>query len=221
MANVGGTRIAGALGSLGVCVLALLLPGCASTAPELQSPRVGTAEPELDSGLESGLRILEAREQGLELPLPDAAAWRRDPRERHSWVARHLRSSSQLVLRAWRYEAIARPEDCEQQARLWRRELPTFAPADQIEQSERLLAGYRSRLTVGVRESPREPGRLLGHVLAFGSDARRCLLLSFSTTATGAAARSVVARRLAIVETTVLQGLRRLDIEGRVTVPRL
>lgn len=221
MASAGRTRIAAALGSLAVCTLALSLLGCSRPVPERPAATAARAGSALDSGLEHGLRIVEARDQGLELPLPDAAGWRRDPRERHSWVARHLRSSSQLVLRAWRFDDIARPEACEQQARLWRRDLPSFAPLDQIDQSERLLGGYRSRVMVGVRESPREPGRLLGHVLAFGSDARSCLLLAFSTTATGAAARSVIARRLAIMEGTVLQRLRRLDIEDRVTVPRL
>lgn len=166
--------------------------------------------------------MLEAKGQGLEFPLPDAAGWRLDGRERHSWVARHLPSSSQLVVRAWRFEDIARPEDCERQARLWRRELPRLAPSEQIAEAEQLLAGaYRSRVTVGVRRAKREPGRLLGHVLAFGSDARDCLLVAFSTTATGASARAVIAKRLAIVERTVFQRLRRLDIEGRVSVPRL
>lgn len=222
MANAGGTRIAGALGTLAVCALVPCLPGCSHPVRERPPSAAAAAAPAVDSGLESGLRLLEAMGQGLEFPLPDAAGWKRDPRERHSWVARHLRSSSQLVVRAWRFEDIARPEDCEQQARLWRSELPTFSPTERIEQSERLLAGvYRGHVTVGVRGSSREPGRLLGHVLAFGSDARSCLLLAFSTTATGPAAHSVIARRLAIIDGTVFQRLRRLDIEGRVSVPRL
>lgn len=218
MANTGGTGFWKARRLLAWCAL---LPGCAHSFSE-RPAAVAPAAPAEDSGLEAGLRVLEARDQGLEFPLPDASGWRRDPRERHSWVARHRRSSSQLVVRAWRFEDIARPDDCEQQARLWRRELPTFSPTEQVEHSERLLAGvYRGRVTIGVRGSAREPGRLLGHALAFGSDARDCLMLAFSTTATGAAARSVIAKRLAIIDGTVFQRLRRLDIEGRVTVPRL
>lgn len=221
MAKAGGTRIHGVLGVLAWSALVPGLPGCARVVAEAPA-RVATASPPPeDSGLDSGLRLLEVWDQGLEFPLPDAAGWRRDPRERHSWVARHLRSSSQLVVRAWRFEDIARPDDCEKQARLWRRELPTLEPAEQLERSERLLAGtYRGQVTLGVRASAREPGRLLGHALAFASDARSCLMLAFSTTATGATARSLIARRLALIDGTVFQRLRRLDIEGRVTVPR-
>lgn len=222
--------MAGALRRLVVAVLVPSLLGCVHPAPAHPVPAqpapAHPASPQAaavaESGLDGGLHVVEASGQGLEFPLPDAAGWKRDARERQSWVARHLRSSSQLVVRAWRHDEIARPEDCEQQARLWRKDLPALTTAEQIEHGERLLAGsYRSQVTLGVRSSSREPGRLLGYVLAFGSDARSCLMLAFSTTATGAAARSLIARRLAIVEGTVFQRLRRLDIEGRVTVPRL
>jgi hypothetical protein len=212
---------AAAMRAITVCALGVWLHACAAASPPPPEP-VPAAEQVHESGLQSGLRIIEAKGQGLEFPLPDAAGWRLDKRERHSWVARHPSSSSQLVVRAWRFDDIARPEDCEQQARLWRRELPSLSPAEQIEQSERLLGGvYRSRVTLGVRPASRERGRLLGHVLAFGSDARSCLMLAFSTTAVGAAARSIIAERLAIMESTVFRRLHRLAIEGRVTVPRL
>lgn len=221
MAETGASRGEWGLRGIAACALGAALQACATAhQPPPPAPLPATARP-LDSGLQSGLRIVEAQGQGLEFPLPDAAGWRRDKREQHSWVARHLRSSSQLVVRAWRSEDIARPEDCEQQARLWRKELPRLTPAEQIERSELLLGGvYRGHMILGVRSAPREPGRLLGHVLAFGSDARSCLLLAFSTTASGAASSAVIAERLAIVEGTIFQRLRRLDIEGRVTVPQ-
>ncbi len=218
MASPGGSRNEAARAAL--LALAALLLGCAHATAPAAAP-LGQPAPPVDSGLEGGARALEVRSQGLELTLPDAAGWRFDPRERHSWVARHLRSSSQLVVRAWRFEDIARPEDCEQQARLWRRELPSLAPVEQVEQREQRLAGiYRSRVTIGVRAAPRQPGRLLGYVLAFGSDARSCLLLAYSTLASGPMARAVIAARVALVEGTVFERLRRLDIEGRVSVPR-
>ncbi|MEY4544885.1 MAG: hypothetical protein RL685_1080 [Pseudomonadota bacterium] len=220
MAEAGARKGAWVMRGIAAGVLGCLLQACSAAQqapPPAPLPATGRA---LDSGLQSGLRIVEAEGQGLEFPLPDAAGWRLDKREQHSWVARHLRSSSQLVVRAWRAEDIARPEDCERQARLWRKELPRLTPGEQIEQSERLLGGlYRGRVTIGVRSAQREPGRLLGHVLAFGSDARSCLLIAFATTAAGAAAHSVIAERLAIVEGTVFQRLRRLDIEGRITTP--
>jgi hypothetical protein len=169
------------------------------------------------------VRTIEAEGQGVAFPLPDPAGWRLDKREKHSWVALHRRSSSQLVVRAWHFEGIPRADDCERQARLWRSELPRFTPAEIVAEDERLLAGaYRGRITVGVRAAARsQPERLLGDVLAFGSDARDCLMLAFSTSAAGPGARQVVAERLATIAGTVFERARRLRIEERVSVPRL
>jgi hypothetical protein len=127
------------------------------------------------------------------------------------------------LVRAWHFDAIARPEDCEREARLFRRELPRFEPAEIIAQSERLLAGsYRGRVTVAVRATPASAeDRVLGNVLGFGSDARDCLMLAFSTSASGRGARQIIAERLATIAGTVFERARRLEIEGRVNVPRM
>jgi hypothetical protein len=125
-------------------------------------------------------------------------------------------------VRAWRFNDIARPEDCERDARLWRTDLPELAAGEILETSERMLAGaYRSHITVGVRSAPTPPPeRWFGHVLGFGSDARDCLMLAFSTSAAGPSARNVLAERLAIVSGSVFERVRRLEIESRVAVPR-
>jgi hypothetical protein len=155
------------------------------------------------SGFAAGARVIEAKGQGLEFPLPDASGWRWDQHEKHSWVARL--------------------EDCEREARSFRRELPVFTPAEIISESDRLLAGtYRGRVTVGVRPGPASaPERVLGDVLGFGSDARACLMLAFSTSAAGPGARQIIAERLATIAGTVFERARRLEIEGRVSVPHL
>jgi hypothetical protein len=175
------------------------------------------------SGFAAGARVIEAKGQGLEFPLPDASGWRWDQHEKHSWVARHQGSSSELLVRAWHFDGIARLEDCEREARSFRRELPVFTPAEIISESDRLLAGtYRGRVTVGVRPGPASaPERVLGDVLGFGSDARACLMLAFSTSAAGPGARQIIAERLATIAGTVFERARRLEIEGRVSVPHL
>ena len=215
-----------ALGLLCAALLpcATLCGACAAQTRAPEHPAAATSAPApAASGFGVGLRTIEAKGQGLAFPLPDPAGWRLDKRERHSWVAVHRRSSSQLVVRAWHFEGIPRAEDYERQARLWRSDLPQFEPAEVVAESERLLAGaYRGRVTVGVRTAPSSPPeRLFGNVLGFGSDARDCLMLAFSTSAAGPGARQVIAERLAAIEGTVFERARRLQIEERVSVPRL
>jgi hypothetical protein len=196
---------------------------CATAPGPAAAPVITPAERAPGSGFGAGLRIIEAKGQGLAFPLPDPGGWRLDKREKRSWVARHGRSASELLVRAWHFDGIAHPEDCELQARLWRAELPRFAAAEVISADERVLAGsYRSRVTVGVQRAATPAAeRLIGGVLGFGSDARECLMLAFSTSAEGPGARQVIAERLGLIAGTVFERVRRLDIEGRVSVPRL
>jgi hypothetical protein len=205
---------------LGLCLLGMSACAAPQAAPASPAPSL-PEEQAPASGFAPGARVVEAKGQGLEFPLPDASGWRWDKREKHSWVARHQGSSSELLVRAWHFDGIARPEDCEREARSFRRELPVFAPAEIISESERLLAGtYRGRVTVGVRAAPASaPERVLGNVLGFGSDARACLMLAFSTSAAGPGARQIIAERLATIAGTVFERARRLEIEGRVSEP--
>lgn len=167
--------------------------------------------------------MIEAKGQSLTFPLPDADGWRRDRRETRSWVASHSATASRLLVRAWQHDAIARVDDCERQARLWRPELPVLGPEELVETKQATLAGsYASQVSVGIlAEDPAAPDTLQGHALAFGSDARSCLVLAFSTAASGPGALRVVAERLGVISEAVFRGARRLEIDERVVVPRL
>lgn len=214
--------------------LALCTSGCAAGAAPAPSAPVGTlrvseeqvsapARGRESSRFDAGFRSIEAIGQGLEFPLPDAQGWRRDPREKQSWVARHRQTTSTLVVRAWEHDDVARIEDCERQARAWRPNLPEAAPEEVLEQREQVLAGvYRARVVLFVRAAaPASGSALSGHALAFGSDARSCLMLAFSTAASGPRATDDVAERLAVVAQGVFGRARRVGIGERVTVPRL
>jgi hypothetical protein len=177
---------------------------------------------ERPTGFAGGIGSVEAQGQGLELLLPNPEGWRVDPTEKFSWVVRHRRSESALVVRVWRADAIARPEDCERQARTWRPDLPRLDASEIVQASRPRLAGdYDARLTVGVRSAARAPNevRLSGYALAFGSAARSCLLLAFSTLAEGSSARRSIADRLALIVPTAFLRARRLGIERRARVP--
>ena len=200
-------------------------PAPSSPAPSSTAPAAALApaasSSSAETGFGDGFRLIEARGQGLTFPLPDPRGWRLDKRETQSWVARHPGSASELVVRAWQFDGVARPEDCEREARSRRPDLPELGPSELVESSAQTLAdGYRCQLEVGVREASPGSSELRGHALAFGSDARRCLMLAFSTTATGPRARWVVAERLSTVTHAVFERAHRLDIESRVEVPR-
>jgi hypothetical protein len=129
-----------------------------------------------------------------------------DTRERYSWVARHAPSASLLVVRVWQAGDIAGRANCEQQARAWRPDLPELEPSEIVATSTPALAGvYAGSLVVGVQAQAEAAGRafLRGSALAIGYAARRCLLLAFTTSARGPAARQQIADRLAVVVSTV------------------
>jgi hypothetical protein len=168
------------------------------------------------------LGSVEAVGQGLEFPLPDREGWRRDNAESRSWVAQHRASGSRLIVRAWQHDSIARAGDCEQQARMWRPDLPDLTPSDVLLTRERTIGGiYQSQITLGVQADAAGAGVVRGHALAFGSDARSCLMLVFSTVASGPNGPREVAERLGIVDQAVFSRVRRLGIQDRVVVPRL
>jgi len=149
------------------------------------------------------------------LPLPDYVHWTPDERNRHWWTIQHPRSSSTIRVRTWRAGRLARPEECEAQARLWLPELPGAAPETRLD--ERRLSspdGYTTRLLVGVQ--PGDGERIEGFVLAFGATVQRCLALLFSTDATGPGATAEVGHRLRMVADGVFGRAEIRSVDDRV-----
>ncbi len=209
----------------------LLLASCAAplgrgefghAAPTRQPSPASGASARAPSGFWGAARPVSALGQGLVMPLPDVEGWRRNRSEKQSWVAEHRATSSRLVVRVWTHDRVARLEDCERQARMWRSDLPQLAPLEIVEARDRVLLGsYAGKVTVGVREEAAAGGACLsGHVLAFGSDARSCMLLSFSTAASGPGAARVVAERLGTMS-KVFDRVQRVGIDDRISVEPL
>jgi hypothetical protein len=198
----------------------------AGCAPPPEPPRraeatLASSEDELGSEFGS----VEATGQGLELDLPDTPGWRHDARDERSFVAVHAATRSRLIVKAWNADSIARPDDCEQQLRQLRPELPVLAPEQRIEERSLRVAGdHTARLMAGVVPSPgprRDGGAVLfGHALLFGSDGRHCLALIYSTSAQGGAAPRSVGERLGAMTRVTFERVRRLGIDQRVRVER-
>jgi hypothetical protein len=193
-------------------------------APPSEPPRSVAAVGSGAAGdeLGTGFRSVEATGQGLELELPDAGGWRHDTHDTRSFVALHAATRARLMVRAWIAEAMARPDDCEQQLRRLRPELPALAPEERVEERAlRVAGGHAARLMAGVVPSPGSPSALDGHALLFASEGRRCLALIYSTSAQGPAAPRIIGGRLATITRVTFERVRRLGIDERVRVPRL
>jgi hypothetical protein len=203
---------------VGVCC-GMAVIGC---APPPEPPRRAEAASSAGVGeLSAGWGRIEATGQGLELDLPDADGWRHDGRDARSFVAVHAATRSRLLVRAWGADAAARPEDCERALRQLRPELPVLAPEQRVEERALRVAGdHAARLVAGVLPSPGSTSALAGHALLFASDGRRCLALVYSTSAKGEAAPRIIGERLAVMTRVTLEGVRRLDIDQRVQMPR-
>jgi hypothetical protein len=160
---------------------------------------------------------VEATGQGILLPLPDADAWRHDPRETRTWVVRHTATQSRLLVRTFRADGVARDDDCERQMRLWRRDLPMLSPEARVEARPLRLEGDFAGELRTAAEGPAHA--VTGHALLFASDGRQCLCLVFSTSAEGANAASLVGARLASITRVSFERARRIPIEADVRRP--
>lgn len=170
------------------------------------------------AGLDADFGLVEATGQGILLPLPDADAWRRDPRESRTWVARHTATQSRLLARTFRADGVARGDDCERQMRLWRRDLPVIPPEARVESRRVRLDGDFAGELVTYAEGPIAHA-VTGNALLFASDGRQCLCLVFSTSAEGADAASIVGARLGSITRVGFERVRRIGIEASVRAP--
>jgi hypothetical protein len=145
--------------------------------------------------------------------LPSRPRWRVDERDR--WlVARHLATGSELRLRTWPAPRIVTAEDCERQARLWRREIPPVDEASVVA-TEPLTApiGFRGRFSVLVAAGA--GGTIDGAVLGFAAKVGRCYAVVFTTQESGNGAENRVARHLAQIVDEVLSSVKVLSVEDR------
>ena len=197
----------------GACAVVAL----ACAAPETQpGPLAPVVEPP-GARLDGGFGLVEAAGQGIRMLLPDVDAWRRDPRETHTWVVSHAASRSRLLVRFFRSDGVARGEDCERQMRLWRPDLPLLPPERRADTRRLRLDGdFAGDLVSGTESSA---GAVVGHALLFASDGRRCLCFAFSTSAEGEGAASVVGARLASIARVSFERARRIGIEAGVHAP--
>jgi hypothetical protein len=198
------------------------LCACAAPSPPESRPVLGPLPAAAPASFGQELAVVEAQGQGLTFPLPGASSWQRDPRETHSWVSFHGATSSRLLVRTWRHDGIATPEECEREARSWRADLPQLPPADVIEARAQTLAQrYEGQVTLAIHtDQGGSGGPISGYVLGFGGDGRDCLCLAFSTRAAGPEALALIADRLGAVAQTVFTRARRVGIESKVLAPR-
>lgn len=174
----------------------------------IESAEAPVAFAERDWGEVSSARFM------LAVSLPERRAWSVDDASQPWLTMRHDASASQLLARTWLAPRLVRPAECEQQARLWRRDLPVPASDELVDRA--LLAapnGFQTEVRVGVS---RRGAELEGYVLAFGASVSRCYALVFMTSASGPGAEGVLGRRLATVNDGVLPRVRSLGVEDRV-----
>jgi len=194
--------------------------GCGSPAPEPRAvpPRPPPVAPSFAAELaDGGWAEVESPRQSLAVRLPQRDAWRTD--DAQPWfLARHPATESLLRLRTWLAPRLVRPEECEQQARLWLPAIPPTRAEAVVRRPLRAPEGFSGEVVVGV-----EPGHegLEGHALAFGADVGRCYAAVFTTHASGSGSEDVLGRRLVLIVEGVLERVRRHTIEDRVeTTPR-
>jgi len=111
---------------------------------------------------------------------------------------------SQIVLRVWRAERLARPSNCETEARLLRPELPRVDPSSVVDQRPiDAPRGYDVRLVVGVDALGTQG--VHGYALAVGAAVNRCYVAAYETWADGPNAPERVAGRLAAMVPGVIE----------------
>jgi hypothetical protein len=150
----------------------------------------------------------------LELTLPNRAHWSIDDEHERWFVARHPATASELRLRTWVAPRIVTAEDCERQARLWRRQIPSI-DEESIVTRVPLTAPRGFRGNVSVVVSPDQSGAIVGAAIGFGASVGRCYAVVFTTQEKGDGAEDRLARRLERIVDDVLTTVRVLDVEDR------
>jgi hypothetical protein len=209
---------------LAVALLALSLSACgpgpsgatpapsAAPSPAERPPPRG-AGPELSS---TGWGLVSSARYSIELSVPERDLWHIDDSSSPWFLARHVATRSELALRTWRAARTVKRAECEQQARLWRPNIPQ-TPEESVVERRMVAApeGWSTELVVGVAPAP-TAGELQGFALAFGVAVGRCYALLYTTTDRGRGAEITIARRLGVVADEVVPSVRVRSIDERV-----
>lgn len=203
--------------SAGLCCswICLLTLSCHSAPPiAARAPkRPIVSRPHTPAHESHPTRVRSVR-TSLELTLPNRAHWTVDDEHERWLVARHPATSSELRLRTWVAPRIVTAEDCERQARLWRRQIP-LTDEQSIVTRLPLTAPRAYRGDLSVLVSPDQSGSIVGAVIGFGASVGRCYAVVFTTQDKGDGAEDRLARRLERIVDDVLTTVRVLDVEDR------
>lgn len=169
------------------------------------------------------------------LSLPDGKAWRIDDHKGTWLLATHAGTQSTLRARMFLTDHAQNRMKCEATARDADPALPVPGIDQAVDDSsDRVIAGWDARavsfvapvtatatakgaVTVGTPGSA-SGDALRGTVLVFASNIRKCFAFQYTTEASGAEARGVLAARMADVRERVVRELRfdhELDAPGR------
>lgn len=155
----------------------------------------------------------------LSVPLPDGRDWKIDDHRTPMLVATHAATDSRLTLLGTFEEPLMNRQRCEARAEAlgMGRSKTLTTVEDEVHVGP---AAYDSRVLVGIDGRP--DGKLEGHVYLFGAFLRRCLLVHLVTSVPSAKDEGVLAARLAIASTRIVEAVA-LDpprTTDEATVPR-
>ncbi len=173
----------------------------------IAAPAQGPAQPYPDAPGAWGR--FHSRRFRMTIPLPDIDAWQIDDHSQPDLVAKEPRTRSTLLARMEDETRFMNHDHCEARAR----ELG-LAPSGElktiVDELVNAPAAYDTRVRVQIESAP---GKLVGHVTAFGADMRRCLMVHLTTEVAGEEDEQALSDRLAMARVRTIGGLK-LEMPG-------
>ncbi|MFO0677270.1 MAG: hypothetical protein U0169_12110 [Polyangiaceae bacterium] len=177
----------------------LLATGCAGASPESAGPRSPSADPARAFDAASPVTPVHARKLRMNLPLPEASAWKvRESEDGTSFEAVHDATHSRLTVRASAHDALMNRGRCEAKAREmgW---VPNVR-AKIVDDTVTVAPGaYDTRFVAMVDAGATEASPVRGYVFGYGAYVRRCLTMTFVTDVPSGDYAREVASRLATI----------------------
>lgn len=145
----------------------------------------------------------------LRLPLPDGRTWRIDDHKASWLTATHAPSSSTVRVRMFLESHAQNRAKCEARVREADTGLPKPKADQSVDDAEAgVLAGWDARAISFVTPDGATPQKLVGHLLVFASNIRKCLAFQLTTEATGPTAQEIIAARLVDAKERIVRDLR-------------